>query len=194
MKLWERVIEKQIRYVTVIRENQFEFMPGRSATEAIHLLRKLMEKYREQKKDLHLVFIDLEKVYDSIPRSSIWDSLKNRSISQRYIEIIQDMYNRVSTNIQTPEGMIKTFSIKVGLHPGSAFNHFIFTVIIDEISKSIWETVPWCMLFADNIVLAAKTKEEANSKLEEWREALKGKGLRISRMKTVYLRYDFSGT
>ena len=39
MKLRERVIEKRIRRETVIRENQFGFMPGRSTTEAIHLLR-----------------------------------------------------------------------------------------------------------------------------------------------------------
>ena len=65
---------------------------------------------------------------------------------------------------------------------------------MDKISKSIWETVPWCMLFADDIVLAAETKEEANSKLEEWREAFEGKGLRISRTKIEYLRCDFSGT
>ena len=50
------------------------------------------------------------------------------------------------------------------------------------------------MLFADDIVLVAETKEEANSKLEEWREALEGKGLRISRTKTEYLRCNFSGT
>ena len=82
MKLWKRVIEKRIRQETVIRENQFEFMLGRSTTEAIHFLRRLMEKYRERKKDLHLVFIDLEKVYDSIPRSIVWVSLKNRGISR----------------------------------------------------------------------------------------------------------------
>ena len=35
MKLWERVIEKRIRRETVIRENQFGFMLGRSTTEAI---------------------------------------------------------------------------------------------------------------------------------------------------------------
>ena len=63
-----------------------------------------------------------------------------------------------------------------------------------EISKSIWETVPWCMLFTDDIVLVAETKEEANSKLEEWREALEGKGLYISRTKTEYLRCNFSET
>ena len=49
------------------------------------------------------------------------------------------------------------------------------------------------MLFVDDIVLVAKTKEEAH-KLEEWREALEGKGLRISRTKTEYLRCNFSGT
>ena len=77
MKLWERVIEKRIRRETIIKENQFGFMIGISTTEAIHLLRRLMEKYRERNKDLHLVFIDLEKAYNSIPRSIVWDSLKN---------------------------------------------------------------------------------------------------------------------
>ena len=35
---------------------------------------------------------------------------------------------------------------------------------------------------------------QASSKLDEWRETLEGKGLRISRTKTEYLRCDFSGT
>ena len=50
------------------------------------------------------------------------------------------------------------------------------------------------MLFADDIMLVAETREEVSNKLDEWREALEGKGLHISRTKIEYLRCDFSGT
>ena len=66
MKLWERAIEQRLRGTTQISTNQFDFMPG---TEAIFLIRQVMERFREQKKNLHLVFIGLEKAYDKIPRN-----------------------------------------------------------------------------------------------------------------------------
>ena len=60
-------------------------------------------------------------------------------------------------------------------------------------AKSIWETMPWCMLFTNDIVLVKETSEEANVKLEEWRAVLESKWLHISCIKTEYLRCNFSG-
>ena len=75
-----------------------------------------------------------------------------------YIDAIWDMYDRVLTNIQTPVEITEPFPVKVRLHQGSTLSPCILTVIMEEISKSIWETVPWCMIFADDIVLVVETR------------------------------------
>ncbi|KAJ0617179.1 putative RNA-directed DNA polymerase [Helianthus annuus] len=193
MKLWERVIETRLRRETQVTVNQFGFMPGRSTTEATHILRRLMEKYREKNRDLHMVFIDLEKAYDSVPRRLIWDSLEDRGVPSKYVDLIKDMYVETKTSVRAPVGDTDFFPVEVGLHQGSALSPFLFAIVLDELSKSIQESVPWCLLFADDIVLIEESKQSLNERLEEWRVALEGKGLRISRSKTEYLYCDFSG-
>ncbi|GJY71592.1 hypothetical protein Tco_0475295 [Tanacetum coccineum] len=40
----------------------------------------------ERQRDLHLAFLDLEKVYDSVPRELIWKTLSDKETSMRYIK------------------------------------------------------------------------------------------------------------
>jgi hypothetical protein len=75
MKLFERIIKHRLRGVTNVTRNQFSFMPGRSTMDAIFLIRQLIERCREQKKDLHIIFIDLKKAYDKVPRNFMWWAL-----------------------------------------------------------------------------------------------------------------------
>jgi len=75
MKLWERVTEGRLRKEVAISDNRFSFMLGRSTTEAIHLPQRLKEMCHDRKKDLHMVFIDLEKPYNRVPYEvlgSVW--------------------------------------------------------------------------------------------------------------------------
>jgi hypothetical protein len=99
MKLWERVIEHRLRGTTRVSTNQFGFMSGRSTIEAIFLIRQVMERFREQKKDLHMVFIDLEKAYDKIPRNVMWWALDKHKVPTKYVILIKDMYNNAMTSV-----------------------------------------------------------------------------------------------
>jgi len=93
MKLWDRVIEHMLRQNVKISENQFGFMSGRSTTEAIHLLRQLIERFRERKRNLHMIFINLEKAYDKMLREVLWVVIDEKGVPIKYIDIIRDMYD-----------------------------------------------------------------------------------------------------
>ncbi|KAL5153826.1 LINE-1 retrotransposable element ORF2 protein [Glycine soja] len=192
MKLWERVIERRLRKETQVTENQFGFMPGRSTMEAIYLLRRVMEQYRMAQQDLHLIFIDLEKAYDRVPREILWKALEKKGVRVAYIQAIQDMYDRVSTSVRTQGGESDDFPIAIGLHQGSTLSPYLFTLILDVLTELIQEIAPRCMLFADDIVLLGESREELNERLETWRRALETHGFRLSRSKSEYMECKFN--
>jgi len=140
-------------------------MPGRSTIEAIYLLRKLMGLYR----DLHMVFIDLEKAYDRVPREVLWRCLEEKGVLPLYTRVIKDMYEAGRTSVRTSGGVTNDFFIGRGLHQDSALSPFLFTVVMDELTRGIQDELPWSMLFADNIVLIDETRQGVNDKLERWR-------------------------
>ncbi|XP_059045645.1 uncharacterized protein LOC131841338 [Achroia grisella] len=154
MKVWEKMIERRLREECDISQNQFGFMPGRGTTDAIFALRQLCEKYRNVNKNLHMVFVDLEKAYDRIPRLVLWWALKKKGV------------------------------------PG---NPYLFLIVMDALTSDIQDEVPWCMLFADDIVLVGEDGIEVQSRLDRWQEKLESVGLKISRTKTEYLFCDFGG-
>jgi Reverse transcriptase (RNA-dependent DNA polymerase) len=179
--------------LTTVFKNQFGFMLGRSTMEAIFLIRQLMERHREQKNDLHTIFIDLEKSYDKIPRNIMWWALKRKLVPTKYIILIKDMYTNIMICVRACDGESDTFSIKIRLHQGSVLSLYIFTLVMDEITNDIQRDIPWCMLFADDVVLIDESRIKVNQKLELWRQTLESKDFRLSRTKTEYMRCQFSG-
>ena len=48
-----------------------------------------MEKYREGQKELHCVFVDLEKAYDKVPREEVWYCMRTSGLAEKYVRIVR---------------------------------------------------------------------------------------------------------
>ncbi|KAK3524718.1 hypothetical protein QTP86_001217 [Hemibagrus guttatus] len=158
MKVWERVVEARLRKLVEICEQQYGFMPRKSTTDAIFALRILMEKYRDGQRELHCVFVDLEKAYDRVPREELWYCMRKSGVAEKYVRVVQDMYERSRT---------------VG--------------VMDQLSEEVRQESPWTMMFADDIVICSESREQVEENLERWRFALKRRGMKVSRSKTEYM-------
>ena len=187
IKVWERIIKASLKDVVEINKQKYEFMPGKETTNVMFALKMLMEKYRESQRILHCVFVDLEKAYDRIPRKELWYCIRKSEIVEKYVQLVQDMYERSETVVKCAIGTTESFKVKVGLHQGSALFPFLFVVIMDRIPDEVKREPPWTMPFADDIVICKETREKVEQRLECWKYALERRGMKVSRSKTEYL-------
>ena len=79
-----------------IDDSQFGFVPGRGTTDASFLVRQLLEEYLAVNKMLYMAFVDLEKVFDLVPRKVIWWTLRELhvGVEEWIVPSVQLMYTK----------------------------------------------------------------------------------------------------
>ncbi|EYC40844.1 hypothetical protein Y032_0594g424 [Ancylostoma ceylanicum] len=190
MKIFERIVDRRIREIVELSSNQCGFVKNCSTTNAIHAARLLVEKHLEKNAPLHVAFLDLEKAFDRVPHEVIWYSLRIHGVPEELVVWIKLLYDGTRSQVRTPNGTSEEFRVNVGVHQGSALSPLLFILVMDAITKDIQKTVPWTLLYADDVMLAANTKAELEQQVQTWQDRLADFGLRLNVRKTEYLTTD----
>ena len=86
MKVVERLLEKRLRRLVKVDQMHLGFMPGRSAVEAIFILRRMQENYLEKNRKLFSCFVDLEKAFDRVPKKMIEWALRKKMVLEMLVQ------------------------------------------------------------------------------------------------------------
>lgn len=60
--------------------------------------------------------------------------------------------------------------VEVGFHEGTAVNRYSFSLIMDQLIKEVQNEAPWCLMFADNVVLVNENINVLEGKLEHYQK------------------------
>ena len=187
-KVYAKCLERKCQKIV---ESKLEnglcgFRQGRSTTDQI------FEKSWEYGKDLFECFVNLEKVFDRVPRDKLWKVLREYGVSGQLLRAIKSFYCRLEVCVRVNGKQSKPFHIGVGLRQGCVLSPLLFIVYMNWIDKfsqadecaTIENCKISCLLFADDLVLLSSIESGHQLALNSYADACNTAGMKISTAKT----------
>ena len=102
----------------------------------IFCARQIMEKAREHNTKVFMLFVDLRKAYDSVPRQALWLVLEKYGIPPLLVRLIQSLHDGMKVEVSVDGTTTPVIEVNNGLKQGctiapSLFNLY-FNLVIEE--------------------------------------------------------------
>jgi len=82
----------QIVAEEILPESQCGFRKGRGCTDMVFALRQLVEKLKKHRSKGFILFVDLTKAYDSVPRSVLWQMLRKIGVPEEMVCMVRSLH------------------------------------------------------------------------------------------------------
>jgi len=70
------------------------------------------------------------------------------------------------------------------MHQGSALSPLLFVIVMEVLSREFRVQLPLELLYADDLVVVAETEEDLIKRLNEWKDNVENRGMRVNMNKT----------
>ena len=139
-KLFARVIQDRLQEVAedTLPESQCGFRKGRGCTDMMFVARQLVEKSIEHGSELHIVFVDLQKAYDSIPCAALWTVLDRLGVPPRLLLVVKSLHEGMIARIRVSGTLTDSISVSNGLRQGCTLAPTLFNIYFSAVVSH------WC--------------------------------------------------
>ena len=93
---------------------QVEFHPGKSTINQVFGLRQILEKMKEFRISIHVLFVDFKSAYDSTERERMYVAMNELNIPQKLLRLVR----MITPNTQSQIKIQSKFSAPLMIHKG----------------------------------------------------------------------------
>ena len=138
-KVFARVLKQRLEIVAeeVLAESQCGFRKGRGCVDMIFCARQVIEKTLEHEESLYIVFVDLKKAYDSVPRDALWIALEKYGFPPTMVSIIKSFHEDMSAELKiNGELLEKEINVTNGLRQGCTMAPILFNLFFNLVVET----------------------------------------------------------
>ncbi|KAH7978414.1 hypothetical protein HPB49_005476 [Dermacentor silvarum] len=215
-KLFSAILNRRLQKLcesnNIFPESQNGFRPNRRTSDHIFTLTQALEMKNKEKSTLYLAFLDMEKAYDSVPHSRLWQKLQGIGLESKGIDLLKDLYTGCTAVYRLNELRSKKVQQKIGLKQGCPLSPTLFNVYITQLLQTLDIEGPGlrlstittdgqeeytkisCLAFADDIVLLAESAADLQDQLDICSRVAGNDQLRFNTEKTQWLGININNT
>ena len=129
-KLCAKIILGRLQLLAedVLPEEQCGFRRGRSCSDMAFVFRQFIEKCHEHRTRAFLVYIDLRKAYDSIPRAALWSVLSRVGVPEHLVRLIESFHSGMSAKVLVDGIGLEDIAVNNGLRQGCCMAPVLFNI------------------------------------------------------------------
>ena len=108
-------------------EQQCGFRPGRGCSDAIFTVKMAMKKRREHSKETWILFLDLVKAFDRVPRELLWHLLEKFGVPPKLVRLLKALHKDVLVKFEV-EGFEHEVKCTIGVKQGDILGPVLFII------------------------------------------------------------------
>jgi len=121
----------------VLRDYQCRFTQNRSTTDQIFIIKPLFQKNCEYIKEFHVVFVDFQKVYDSIDRPSMDEILKHFHFPRKIVHLIETSIKHIKVKVKVGNSISRMMEVRTTLRQGNVLSPILFNLILEKVIREM---------------------------------------------------------
>ena len=122
---------------SLMPEKQCGFRTGRSTVDMIFAARQLMEKSREQHRDVYVAFVDLSKAFDSVDRELLWKILEKSGCPPRFTQVVRGLHDGMKLQVRYGGDVSEPFAVSRGVKQGCVLAPVLFNIYVQCVTRML---------------------------------------------------------
>ena len=175
-KLMARIVQQRLEKAIDdrLRPLQYGFRAGRSTSQPVHILRRLLERAERTNTSLYVLLLDWKQAFDRVSVKALEVAMQRCGVPQAMIALIRSIYTSQLFQVKATSNTSEVLCAKSGIRRGCPLSPCLFlmvhSMILRDVGSQLLENggmMPWVfgqqtnfyeLAYADDTALVALTE------------------------------------